>query len=159
MEAPMKIFPSLLGLMMLSASLLGCDDDPVDVPPFTVGDDQCTGTSDMDALMTLYADGAISDAGAQAQTEMGMILDQCARIDCLAELLDSSGAECMRECMGTTNASALTAGCNDCFIYSVTCGIDNCVTECLDSSSTICLQCTEANCNPEINACIGFDLV
>ena len=48
------------------------------------------------AIATLVADGGFTDAGEPIQTEMAMILDHCARTECLAELLDIEPAQTVK---------------------------------------------------------------
>lgn len=133
----------------------GCGDDGA-IADFDPGVDQCTSQSDIELLATLQADAGPPPDGGIGNTEMGAIQEHCARTACLSEVLDSENPpDCLRDCISNSSAGALTAGCIDCQVFSITCAASRCAIVCLTGTSSECTECSESMCGTVLDACVG----
>jgi len=77
--------------------------------------------------------------------------------------LDADPATCTAACIDMATMTSASAGCRDCFVGSVLCGIQNCVGECIaDATAPACLACLcgtnamSVNCIQNAVDCTGI---
>jgi len=163
--------PSLLRVLLCTLLLGGCggDEAPVDGGPPPI--DQCTNASDLAAIANLVTladaslpDGGVPDGGPYPTTfniELGIfIADTCTGFGqpCFQNILTETDVEaCLTDCLAGTPGAGLSSGCVDCWVETVPCGSENCITQCAtDINSPGCNQCFLDNCAPRVEACTGL---
>lgn len=152
-----------LGALLMGASLAltGCGDDANDeIVGFRPESDQCLAQSDRDLVATLVADAGVGTGdGGIGHSEVARIQEHCARSVCFSEVIGAENPPvCLRDCLQTTAAGGLSAGCVDCYVFAVTCGAERCAVTCLTGTDDQCRQCSEENCQPILDDCLGYVL-
>ncbi len=145
-----------LVFLVVAVAAIGCSDGGTDDASFMPGSQQCLGPSDMAILPPLLADAGVPDGGGGA-TLILRAQENCGRYHCFDEVLsDQNPPVCLQDCMDMILTEELSSGCRDCFVFSITCGASNCVVPCLADTIAACVECTDTNCTPTLNDCIGY---
>lgn len=144
-------------LAVAALALVGCGDDAGDeIIGFRPESAQCLAQADRDLVATLIADAGASDAGI-GSSEIARIQERCAREVCFSEVIGTENPPvCLRTCMQATASGGLSPGCMDCYVFAVTCGAEQCAVTCLTGTDDECRRCSEENCSPIMDDCLGF---
>lgn len=64
---------------------------------------------------------------------------------------EDDSASCAFVCI--TDATGLSTACTECYVGSVLCTVEHCITPCMDSGNPECGTCREEHCMPAFWEC------